>query len=122
MGQPEELGKLLPSGPGGLPPGPAEHEAARQQMAPAPAPGAGGRMRLFVLSARGVFAARGVGWAADNPPSYVRDVKPLLQTYCARCHRPGKMKGRYDVTAYTALVKGGKKGRGVVPGSPERSW
>ncbi len=79
-------------------------------------------MRPVLLSALAVFLFPALGRAGDNPPSYVRDVQPLLQSYCARCHKPGKTKGRLDVTTYAKLLRGGKKGRGVVPGDPGRSW
>lgn len=31
--------------------------------------------------------------AESSPPDFVRDVKPILETHCVRCHQEGKMKG-----------------------------
>ena len=62
-------------------------------------------------------------WAAadQTPTSFQRDVRPILQRSCAGCHRPGKMKGKLDVTTYAALAHGGKKGTEWTGGEPDKS-
>ena len=39
-----------------------------------------------------------LGWAGDGP-SYMKDVRPLLDTYCFACHNPEKKKGDLDLSA-----------------------
>src|SRR3954469_16649626 len=56
-----------------------------------------------------------------EPVSYYREVAPVLRANCVSCHKPGKFKGKLDVTSYAALLKGGTHGETVVPGKPERS-
>jgi hypothetical protein len=61
-------------------------------------------------------------WAEDSTPSYVRDVKPILQNYCVRCHGPGKTKGAVDVTNIQAMLRGGKRGKVILaPEKPQKS-
>ncbi len=39
-----------------------------------------------------------LGWAGDGP-SFMKDVRPLLDTYCFTCHSPEKKKGDLDLSA-----------------------
>jgi hypothetical protein len=58
----------------------------------------------------------------EAPPSYTRVIKPFMETYCVECHRPGRVKGKVDLSTYEAMFKGGKKGRiPIVPGKPDQS-
>jgi WD40 repeat protein len=50
--------------------------------------------------------------------SFDRQVRPILSESCAGCHRPGKLKGKLDLTNYKALYAGGKSGPAFVPGKP----
>src|SRR4051794_5061103 len=60
--------------------------------------------------------------AADEvPPSFAKDVKPFLTTYCQNCHNGRKAKAGYSVESYANLMKGGKKGPMIVPGQPDDS-
>jgi mono/diheme cytochrome c family protein len=60
--------------------------------------------------------------AEEKPPSYVRDVKPIFDNHCVRCHRPGKTKGAVDITSVAALLRGGKRGKVILaPGEPQHS-
>jgi hypothetical protein len=56
-----------------------------------------------------------------DPLTFERDILPLLRESCFRCHGVQQKKGRLDVRTYTALMKGGKSGPGVVPGKPDES-
>jgi hypothetical protein len=58
---------------------------------------------------------------SDNPPSYVKDVKPFLATYCVECHNGRQAKAGYNVDGFEPLMKGGRKGPAVVSGEPDRS-
>jgi WD40 repeat protein len=59
--------------------------------------------------------------AAQQPPSYARQVKPFLAKYCLECHGGGKAKGGLSLEAYPALRKGGDSGPALVPGKPDES-
>jgi len=50
-------------------------------------------------------------------PEYVKDVKPLLETYCFKCHGNGKKKGGVDLQAFTtadAAIKDPKTWQAVL--------
>ena len=63
-----------------------------------------------------LLAARG---AAD--PSYVRDVRPILDRNCTSCHQPASRQSDLDLTTYAGFQAGGKRGAAFVAGSPEQS-
>ncbi len=53
--------------------------------------------------------------------SFARDVWPVLRANCVSCHRPGKLKGKLDLTSMAAMLKGGKHGAVFSPGTPADS-
>ena len=53
--------------------------------------------------------------------SYHRDVMPILKARCAGCHRPGKRKGKLDLSTYDALIQGGETGPAFLAGDPAKS-
>jgi WD40 repeat protein len=57
--------------------------------------------------------------AAD--PSYVRDVRPILDRTCTSCHQPAVKQSDLDLTTYARFKAGGKRGPSFVAGSPEQS-
>lgn len=58
-------------------------------------------------------------WAAA--PDFDRDIRPLFDKYCVRCHGGERLRAELDVRSRAALLKGGEGGPAVSPGSPERS-
>lgn len=71
---------------------------------------------LFFLAAVSVTAT------AEDPLTFERDVRPILKTHCFHCHgEDGETKGGLDVRLQRFLLKGGKDGPAIVPGSPEKS-
>jgi mono/diheme cytochrome c family protein len=77
--------------------------------------------RLLFALALALLAAAGAR-AAEMVPSYTRDIKPLLENYCVHCHKPGKAKAGVDLSTYTAMLRGSKKGKKIViPGQPHHS-
>src|SRR5690349_18505351 len=81
-------------------------------------------MRLVALIALFLFApAVGAGEASGRkePVSYAKEVEPILAAKCAACHAGKVRRGRFDVSSYAALVKGGKRGPAVVPGKSAES-
>jgi mono/diheme cytochrome c family protein len=82
-------------------------------------------MRLIVLCCALAFAP--VLWAdtapsaSDPQPSFTKDIKPFLNTYCQGCHSGKRAKGGYNVDSFAALTKNGRRGPLVVPGKPDDS-
>jgi uncharacterized membrane protein len=48
---------------------------------------------------------------------YADIVQPILNKRCVECHKEGKSKGRLRMDTYEMLVKGGKEGAAIKPGS-----
>src|SRR6476646_8759743 len=59
--------------------------------------------------------------AADDPVSYHRQIRPILQQKCQGCHQPARLKGELLLTSYEGAVKGGMNGPMWVTGKPEES-
>ncbi len=68
------------------------------------------RVSLFIA----ILSARLVQ-AAEPPPSYERDIAPLLKQQCVKCHGPAKHEGKLDLSVAGAVVRGGKQGPVLVP-------
>jgi uncharacterized membrane protein len=52
---------------------------------------------------------------------YADIVQPILNKRCVECHKEGKSKGKLRMDTYEMLVKGGKEGSAIEPGSAEDS-
>jgi WD40 repeat protein/mono/diheme cytochrome c family protein len=76
-------------------------------------------LRAFVVIA--FFVPVAVAAEPDAPVSYYRDVRPIFNSNCNACHKPEKMKGELDMTSVGMMLKGGKHGHTVEPGSPDKS-
>jgi dipeptidyl aminopeptidase/acylaminoacyl peptidase len=63
----------------------------------------------------------GASLTAQQPPSYVKQVKPVLGKFCVECHNPDKARGDLDLSTPAALKKGGQNGPALVPGKPDES-
>jgi WD40 repeat protein len=48
--------------------------------------------------------------ALASPPSYSRDVRPILQRQCQGCHQPNQRSGGLDLTTFEGFAKGGNRG------------
>jgi hypothetical protein len=80
--------------------------------------------------------ASGVALAADAvqvdvsklpPPAtkagvtYDKDIKPILEKSCVKCHSGDRPKGRYDMTTLEGVIKGGHEAKAVKPGKSAES-
>src|SRR5690348_15114514 len=54
-------------------------------------------------------------------PQFERDVQPLLKTYCWKCHGGEGYVGELDFRSLPLILKGGKNGPVLEPGSSEKS-
>jgi len=59
--------------------------------------------------------------AEAEPPSFTREIAPILAARCASCHGEAKRKGRLSLAEPGLIVDGGRNGVVVVPGKPAAS-
>ncbi len=55
-----------------------------------------------------------VTWATDD---FSTTIQPMLQTTCVACHGPDDSEGGLDLSSYEGLMRGGRSGPAVTPGS-----
>ncbi|HVS39158.1 MAG TPA: PSD1 and planctomycete cytochrome C domain-containing protein [Gemmataceae bacterium] len=65
------------------------------------------------------FAVRAA--AADPAPVFEKDILPLFQEKCLRCHGSDTRRAELDLRGKAAMLKGGESGPALSPGSPEKS-
>ena len=55
--------------------------------------------------------------------SFKNDIAPLLLTRCASCHGLGRRpSGRFNLTTFAGILRGGDNGPAVLPGNPAESY
>src|SRR5581483_10736746 len=59
--------------------------------------------------------------APAEAPSFQKDIRPLLQAKCARCHNEKARKAELDLSKPSGILKGGESGPVIVPGKPDKS-
>jgi mono/diheme cytochrome c family protein len=69
-----------------------------------------------------------LGDASKLPPAakakvdFAKDIKPLFEKSCAKCHSGDKPKGKYKMDTVANIVKGGSSGdASVIPGNSAKS-
>lgn len=55
------------------------------------------------------------------PVVYEKDVEPILVNKCAFCHSGAIKEGKFDLTSYDTMMRGGKRGPAVIPGKGAES-
>src|SRR4051794_28731073 len=85
-------------------------------------------LRWFLPSAALVLIAGGLlpragGQATPTAaaPHFDKDVAPLLQAHCVRCHGPQRRQADLDLSSRAGLRKGSETGPVVVPGKANKS-
>jgi cytochrome c len=66
-------------------------------------------------------APAGGGTGATTGVSFAKDIQPILQKNCTRCHAGGSAPSGQKLDSYANLMKGGSNGATVVAGQPEQS-
>ena len=75
-----------------------------------------------VAIAVGLSADPALAWEAESPKvDFRRDILPILEAKCYRCHGETKKEGDLDMTSREGLLKGGNSGPAIVPGNVEKS-
>ena len=59
--------------------------------------------------------------AADKPVSFARDIEPVLESSCRKCHGAAIQLSKFDLRTRESALKGGEKGAAIVPGKAEQS-
>jgi len=64
-----------------------------------------------------------VNWPANGAAKvdFTKDIQPILQQTCVKCHGPEKQKGKLRLDSKEAALKGGKDGPVLVAGDSEKS-
>ena len=57
----------------------------------------------------------------DTPPDFQRDVLPILEAKCIRCHGAKRRDGKLDLRTVDALLAGGVSGPAIKPGNARKS-
>src|SRR5580765_3923544 len=52
--------------------------------------------------------------------TYAKDIRPLLEESCFRCHGEERQKGDLRLDSLQALLKGGEDGKVVAPGDSKK--
>ena len=61
-------------------------------------------------------------WAAEAPlPQFEKDILPILEAKCVKCHAGATPQASLDVRSRATLVKGGASGAALISGEPDRS-
>lgn len=58
---------------------------------------------------------------ALSAQTWVDDIQPLMIKRCGSCHAQGAKIGDYEMNTYAQFVRGGNRGRAVIPGDPDES-
>src|SRR5688572_6885630 len=56
-----------------------------------------------------------------EPVTYENDIEPIFVKKCAFCHSGNVKEARLDMGTYEGLMKGGKRGKSIVPGKGDDS-
>ncbi len=75
--------------------------------------------RYFLAIATGALAV--LRSPAAEVVDFARDIKPILELNCVRCHGPEKPRANLRLDSREAAIKGGEKGSDLTPGDPEKS-
>lgn len=61
--------------------------------------------------------------SAKAPVSFAEHIQPIFRRHCYGCHQGAKQLGRYVMTDFQTLIKGGETGEpAIVPGKPDESY
>jgi len=78
---------------------------------------------VFVLLSSGaLFAQDSTKGKSSTEVSYSKDVAPVLDKFCATCHSAEEEHpSELFMDTYESLMRGGKHGKAIVPGSSKES-
>ena len=59
--------------------------------------------------------------ASTKKVDFGKEIKPLLEKTCFKCHGPEKQKGKLRLDSREAALKGGENGEVIIPGNSAKS-
>ena len=77
-------------------------------------------MKKFAILLTAGIASQ-AAMAADSKVDFKKDIWPILEQNCNKCHGEEKQKGKLRLDSRDAALKGGKSGDTIVAGNPEKS-
>ena len=78
-------------------------------------------MKKLIVIVNGMFWLTGWLNAAEAKIDFGKDIQPILQQNCIKCHGPEKQKGKLRLDSKTAAMKGGEDGAVIVAGDAGKS-
>src|SRR5947207_9610669 len=59
--------------------------------------------------------------AAQHKVDFAKEIKPIFEASCIKCHGRGRTKGDLSIESRETLIKGGESGPAIMPGKSEES-
>jgi hypothetical protein len=59
--------------------------------------------------------------ASKTGLTYEKDIKPIFEKSCLKCHSGEKPKGKFSMETLASILKGGDDGVAIVPGNSAKS-
>ena len=78
-------------------------------------------MKNLIVIVAGAAVSAGVLAAAESKVDFAKDIQPILQQNCFKCHGPEKQKGKMRLDSREAALKGGKAGPAFVVNDAAKS-
>jgi len=78
-------------------------------------------MKKLIVIVAGAAVSAGVLAAAESKVDFAKDIQPILQQNCFKCHGPEKQKGKMRLDSREAALKGGKAGPAFVVNDAAKS-
>ena len=78
-------------------------------------------MKTLIVMVGGVVLAANLATAAETKVDFARDILPILQQQCVKCHGAEKQKGKMRLDSREAALKGGKTGPAFVASDAGKS-
>src|SRR2546423_11149270 len=78
-------------------------------------------MKTFSPIAAGLLLAMNWHASAETKVDFSKEIQPILQQTCVKCHGPEKQKGKLRLDSKEAAFKGGRDGVVITAGDAEKS-
>src|SRR5437773_10849368 len=78
-------------------------------------------MKKLIVMATALAALAAGATAAETKVDFAKEIQPILQNNCVKCHGPEKQKGKLRLDSKEAALKGGKDGPAFVAGDAAKS-
>ncbi len=77
---------------------------------------------LIAAALAGTSASAALPAAATHPVDFAKEIQPLLEAACVKCHAKGKDKGGFSLETREEFLKGGDTDAGAVVGKSAESY